>query len=42
MNEGNAQLALQPLQFLAHAYAQERVERRQRFVEQQHLRLSNQ
>ena len=42
MDEGDAELALQPLQFLAHATAQERVERRQRLVEQQNLRLGNQ
>ena len=38
----DAELALQALQFLAHAHAQKRVERRQRLVEQQHLRLGDQ
>ena len=42
MDEGNAELTLQPTQFGAHAHAQERVERRQRLVEQQDLRMGDQ
>ncbi len=38
---GMPSLRLQPLQFDAHAHAQERVERRQRLVEQQHARLGD-
>jgi hypothetical protein len=41
VDKGYAELALQPLQFLAHTAAQERVERRQRLVEQQNSRLGD-
>ena len=42
VDEGDAELLLQPLQLGAHLDAQERVERRQRLVEQQDLRLGDQ
>ena len=35
VDEADAEIALQPLQLLAHAHAQERIERRQRLVQQQ-------
>jgi len=41
MDKGDAELALQPLQLLEHEAAQERVERRERLVEQQNLRLGD-
>ena len=42
MDEGDAELALQPLQLLAHAHPQERVEGGERLVEQQHPWLGDQ
>ena len=42
MDEGDAEPRLQRLQLLAHLDAQERVERRQRLVEQQDLRIGDQ
>ena len=42
MAERNPQLPLQAFQFRAHADAQQRVQRRQRFVQQQHLRVGDQ
>ena len=42
MDEGDAELALQPLQLGAHPEPQERVERRKRLVQQQDLRLGDQ
>ena len=42
MHEGNAEILLQPLQFGPHSDAQERVQRRQRLVQQQDLRLGDQ
>ena len=42
VNETDAEIALQPLQFAAHMLAQERIERRQRLVEQQHFWPRNQ
>ena len=41
VNEGDAELALHVAQLLAHLDAQELVERRKRFVEQQHARLGD-
>ena len=41
VDEGNAEPPLQPPQLGAHAHAQERVERRQRLVEQQDLRMGD-
>lgn len=38
MHEADAEIALQALQFTAHVFAQERIERRKRLVEQQNLR----
>ena len=40
-DEGGAEPRLQPLQFDLHLFAQMRVERRQRLVEQQHARLAD-
>ena len=42
VDEGDAELGLQALQLRAHLDAQERVERRERLVEQQDLRLGDQ
>ena len=42
VDEGDAQVLLQPPQLAAHLQAQELVERRQRLVEQQHARLGDQ
>ena len=42
MDEGDAETELQTTQFGAHAHAQKRIERGQRLVEQQYLRLSDQ
>ena len=42
MDEGDAELLLQAAQLGAHPHAQERVERRQRLVEQQDLRIGDQ
>ena len=42
VDEGDAEFALQPFQFGAHAQAQERIERRQRLVQQQDLRRGDQ
>ena len=42
MDEGNAEAELKPAQFRAHAHAQKRIQRRERFVEQQDLRLRDQ
>jgi hypothetical protein len=42
VNEGDGQRALQALQLLAHLDAQERVQRGQRLVQQQHARPGDQ
>ena len=41
VHEADAELALEALQLLAHAHAQERVERGQRLVEQQHAGIGD-
>ena len=41
VDEGNAELALQPLQFCAHANAKERVERGKRLVHQEDARIAH-
>ena len=42
MHEGDAEFGLQPLELAAHAQPQELIQRRQRLVEQQHLRIGDQ
>ena len=42
VDEGDLEFALQPLQFLAHLDAQERIERGQRLIQQQNFRMRDQ